>query len=126
MYSRRKHNVAAARFQDRRKREDEAPRLTAEAPDVTSLKLTMEERSADVALEPAHIRRVIVERAPALFLIPCGDARCTDGGHDITRAIMRALRNHETTFEDSDACSGSTGTSPCTRVLHVSGVAEYR
>ncbi len=126
MYSHRKHNVAAARFQERRKREDEAPRLSAEAPDLLSLKLQVEERSADIPLEPAHIRRVIIDRAPALFLVPCGDSRCIDGGHDITRAVMQALRGHQTTFADSDACSGSTGTSPCTRVLHVSGVAEYR
>ena len=59
--------------------------------------------------------RVVVDRAPALFLIPCGDSRCADSEHDLTRAVMQALRAHESRFQGTDECSGSVGTSACGR-----------
>jgi hypothetical protein len=126
MYSHRKQNVAAQRFAERRRREDDAPRLSAQVPDLVSLRLEVEERSGEAQVEPAHIRRVVVEHAPALFLIPCGDPRCNDGGHDITRSIMNSLTSHEKDFRAEDACGGYTGTSGCSRVLHVHATAEYR
>jgi hypothetical protein len=76
--------------------------------------------------QPRHIRRFVIDRAPALFLVPCGDPRCTDGEHDLTTAVMRALRANETAFGGTDECTGTVGTSACTRVLHFDAVAEYR
>ena len=122
MYNRR-NSLAAQRFADRRQREDEAPKLSSQVPDLTSLRLDIEERSG--AGSTKHIRRLVVDRAPALFLVPCGDPRCTDGGHDLTSAIMRALRGHEKSFEGTDECSGGLGSGTCSRVLHFDGTAEY-
>jgi hypothetical protein len=125
MYNRR-HSEAAQRFAERRKREDEAPRLSAEVPRLQSLRLEIEERNeAGPVAEPTHVRRVVVANAPAMFLLPCGDARCKDGGHDITHAVVRHLRAGEPRFEGQDACAGSLGSGQCSRVLHFVGIATY-
>jgi hypothetical protein len=121
----RKNSPQALRFADRRKREDEAPRLSEEIPDLASLQLDIEDR-AGVAEGSGHRRRIVVEHAPALFLLPCGDPRCTDGGHDLTSVIMRPLRSHELVFHGEDACTGTVGTSPCARVVKFDAVASYR
>jgi len=122
----RKQSPAALRFAERRKREDEAPRLSTEVPELTSLRLEIEERSGSSVAQPKHIRRVVVENAPALFLIPCGDPRCLEGGHDATATVMRALRAHATIFEGTDGCTGSVGSSACGRILHFEAFAEYK
>jgi hypothetical protein len=121
----RKHGAAAARFAERRRREDDAPRLCDEVPNLRSLRLEIEERSGIAGTQPKHIRRFVVDRAPALFLVPCGDPRCVDGEHDLTMLVMRALRAHETCFQGTDECTGSVGSSPCGRVLHFDAFAEY-
>ncbi len=114
----------AQRFAERREREDGAPRLCREAPDLVELRLEIEERSGAGATK--HTRRILVDRAPALFLVPCGDPRCTSGGHDITTTVMQALRAHAKGFTGEDRCSGSLGPSECAREIHFEGVAEYR
>jgi hypothetical protein len=122
----RRQSEGAQRFAERRKREDEAPRLTAEVPRLQSLALEIEEKSGGgTVAEPTHVRRVVVQHAPALFVLPCGDARCKDGGHDVTYAVMRALRGGETRFDGEDVCTGSVGTGQCPRVLHFVGIATY-
>ena len=73
-----------------------------------------------------HIRRFMVDHAPALFLVACGDPRCTEGEHDLTHEIMRALRARQTSFRGSDDCAGSIGSSSCLRVIHFEGTARYR
>jgi hypothetical protein len=122
----RRHGAAAARFAERRRREDDAPRLSQQVPNLASLRLEIEERTGVTETQPKHIRRFVIDRAPALFLVPCGDPRCTDGEHDLTTAVMRALRASETSFGGNDECMGTIGTSPCGRVLHFEAVAEYR
>jgi hypothetical protein len=124
MMPHRRNSPAAARFAERRQRENEAPRLSDQAPALVSLRLDIEEQFGAGAT--AHIRRCVVDRAPALFLVPCGDPRCTDGGHDLTNDVMRAVRAGQTSFEGNDDCTGTVGTSPCLRVLHFHGTAEYR
>lgn len=109
-------NPAALRSAARREQEDAAPRLLSEVPALKSLALTLEERrqSANSATGSgmsdagSHIRRIVVEHAPALFHIPCGNRACQDGGHDLTRAILHALRDGQVAFEGDDACHGST------------------
>ena len=114
------------RSAERRKREDEAPRLSADVPRLKTLKLEIEERmNGGSVAEPVHVRRVVVEHAPALFVITCGDPRCKDGGHDITRSVMDGLRAHQERFEGEDICIGSLGTAQCSRVLHFVCVATY-
>jgi hypothetical protein len=124
MMNYRKNSPAAQRFAERRRREDDAPRLCDEVPDLVSLRIEIEERSGVTGTE--HIRRFVIDRAPALFLVPCGDPRCTGGEHDLTTPVMRALRAHEKVFEGDDVCMGSVGPNPCSRVLHFDAIAEYR
>ena len=124
MNSRRRSSPQALRFAERRRREDDAPRLREEVPNLISLQLEIEDRSC-VAEGSAHIRRVVVDHAPALFLLPCADPRCADGEHDLTTLVMRALRSPETSFRGEDACGGSVGPSACSRVLQFEAVASY-
>jgi hypothetical protein len=96
-------------------------------PELVSLRLTIQERSTGGTMSaPKHLRHVVVGRAPALFLIPCGDPRCTEGGHDVTSTVMDALRARRTAFEGQHECNGEVGSSPCLRVVHYEGLAEYR
>ncbi|WP_146651975.1 hypothetical protein [Labilithrix luteola] len=123
----RRNRDAANRFAERRRREDEAPRLLAEAKNLASLKLELEERrSGVVSAEVSHIRRVVVEHAPALFEVPCSDPSCHDGGHDLTRPIMAELRAGATRFEGEDVCYGQVGNVPCERLLRYVGIATYK
>ena len=118
---------ASQRFAERRRREDEAPRLLERVPELTGLKLEVEERRASSAVaDSKHVRHVVVDRAPALFYIPCGDPACKDGGHDVTSPLMRGLTSHETHFECEDACSGSIGTAPCGRIVRVIASPTYQ
>jgi hypothetical protein len=119
----RRNSAAALRFADRRRREDEAPRLSKEVPGLTDLRLTIEER--DGAAGAKHIWRFVVDRGPALFLVPCGDPRCADGEHDLTATVMSSLRARETSFRGSHPCTGSIGPSVCPRVVHFDAAAEY-
>lgn len=123
----RRGRAAAERTTERRRREDEAPRLIAVVPDLESLRLEVSERRGDLGIADAsHIRRVVVEHAPALFLIPCGESSCRDGGHDITRAVLRGLEQKATKFEGDDPCDGQTGTAPCSRTLVFTAYATYK
>jgi hypothetical protein len=119
----RRNSVAALRFAERRRREDDAPRLSDQVPGLTSLEFVIEERCGVTGTK--HIRRFVVDRAPALFLVPCGDPRCTDGEHDLTTHVMHALRARERSFRGSDDCTGSIGTSVCGRVVTFNATAEY-
>jgi hypothetical protein len=125
MMNARRNSPSALRFAERRRREDEAPRLGEQVPGLLSLRLDIEER-ADAGGN-THTRHVVVGRAPAIFLIPCGDPRCTDGEHDLTSVVMRALRTRETSFRGEDECRGMVGTSAsaCTRMLRFEGTAAY-
>jgi hypothetical protein len=127
MNMRRRRSDAAERAAERRSREDAAPRLKARAPDLTSLKLEVEESHETVgAGEPKHVRHIVVERAPALFILPCGDRSCEGGGYDITTAVMRAVEAHEEHFRAEDCCHGTVGNASCGRSLRVTGTATYR
>lgn len=122
----RRQSEAAQRFAERRRREDDAPRLSTEVPRLKDLRLEIEERTGgSLVAEPKHIRRIVVERAPALFMLPCGDPRCKDGGHDITRELLRSLHGEQTRFEGEDVCVGSQGSGQCSRILHYVGFANY-
>jgi hypothetical protein len=124
MMNSRRNSPQALRFAERRKREDDAPRLREMVPNLVSLRLDIADRSG-VAEGSEHIRRVVVDHAPALFLVPCGDPRCVDGEHDLTNTVLRALRSRETSFHGEDACRGSIGPSACSRVLQFDAFAAY-
>jgi hypothetical protein len=128
LYRPGKQSAAALRATERRERENSAPRLVDEVPDLVSLRLEIEERSGSLATaQPKYIRRIVVQSAPALFLVPCGDSNCTDGGHDVTGTVIPALRTHCARFSGEEGCRGSLGPgAACNRVLHFDAVAEYR
>jgi hypothetical protein len=118
---------ALQRAAERRRREDEAERLSAVVPELESLRLELEERRGGLSLpETAHIKRVSVPHAPALFEILCQDSWCKEGGHDVTKEVLSALRSGATAFEGEHACSGRSGTADCQRVLRFVGIASYR
>src|SRR6187200_1673863 len=100
---------AARRYAERKKREDDAPRLTEVVPHLESLRLEVQlGTSADPGANPegSHIRRIVVASAPALFVITCHDKACKDGGHDVTSLIMQALRARKPQFEGQNPCMG--------------------
>jgi hypothetical protein len=118
---------AQLRFNERRRREDEALRLLARVPNLAALKLEVEEqRGASTLTETKHVRVVVVERAPALFLLPCGDRDCRDGGHDVTEPILRGLSAGKDSFEVEDSCAGNVRSAECGRVVRVAVRAAYR
>ncbi|MBI4957576.1 MAG: hypothetical protein HY908_36560 [Myxococcales bacterium] len=122
----RRMTDASLRFNERRRREDEAPRLHERLPALATLRLEVEERrSGSVSTETKHVRLVVVDSAPALFVLPCGDSSCRDGGHDLTDGVLRSLAAGKTRFELEDGCLGNVGSSTCGRVLRVVGLATY-
>jgi hypothetical protein len=117
---------AFLRFAERRRREDEASRLQAEVPRLRALRLDIEELRGSAPLaETKHVRHVVVARAPALFLLPCGDSECKDGGHDVTDLVMQRLRDAATGFIVEHACVGDLRGAPCGRVVRVRAAANY-
>jgi hypothetical protein len=118
--SRRRGRELAEHTAARRRREDEAPRLTAEVPTLATLSLTIEERRAGGIIISPHIRRVVVETAPAIFIVPCGASGCAQGMHDLTYAVVRELRSGATQFSGETSCDG------CDCVMRHAGNATYR
>lgn len=115
---------AARRSRERREREDAAGRLHDLIPGLSSLALELrEERGGDLVVK--YVRHVVLERAPALFDIPCSDPACKDGGHDVTAPILRALRAATPRFEGEHSCEGNVGRGECRRVLHYVGIAVF-
>ena len=123
----RRNNEASERHAERRRREDEAPRLIATVPNLLTLKLHLQEAKGDVSVaETGHIRHVVVANAPLLFDMPCRDPACKDGGHDVTNAITRSLKAGETQFEGEHQCTGYVGDGACQRVLRYTATATYK
>jgi hypothetical protein len=117
---------AAERFAERRRREDAAPRLKDVVPSLESCKLLIEDARAEaVSAEVSHTRRVVVDNAPALFVIPCGDASCKDGGHDLTNVLMKGMREGQTEIKGEDTCYGYTGSASCGRILRFTAECTY-
>jgi hypothetical protein len=117
---------AQLRAIERRKREDEAPRLKNIISGVTMIRLEIDETQDDApVLAARHTRHIVVEHAPALFEFLCTDPNCKEGGHDLTCEILRQLRSSAEHFEGEDACPGLTGTAPCRRVLRYTAHATF-
>lgn len=107
-----------------RNRERSAPRLIQMAPSVTSLKLTIQERYATTSVK--YRKHVVIQSAPALFVVSCGDERCEFGGHDITSTVMGALRARQTHCSGEHECPGTIGSARCSRRIEFELVAEYQ
>jgi hypothetical protein len=111
---------------ERRRRADDAPRLSSAAPTLVSMRLEIEIFRDGVPLSNSkHIRRIVVSDAPALFELPCLDGFCREGGHDITRALLNGLSQRSQRFRGEEECSGRTGSAYCRCVMHFVAVAEY-
>lgn len=123
----RKSREASERFTERRRMEDEAQRLAKVAPQLVSLRLEIEEgRGGAIASEAKHVRHVVIAHAPALFLFPCGDDACKNGGHDLTYSVLNEVRERIEQFVLEDTCYGDVGSAPCGMVVHVTAKAAYR
>jgi len=123
MYDRSRSQAAAQRSAERRKREEEAPRLSAEVPALTNARIEVVEKVPNGTTK--YVKLIVVARAPALFEIACGDHTCQDGGHDITSYVMSALRSQHAHFEGESSCGGMTGSAPCSRAITYRVSAEY-
>lgn len=124
-----KSREAARRATERREYEDSAARLATELPRLSTLRLELEDGRGSVFGFVAHVRHVVVPTAPALFEFPCGDRMCKEGGHDLTREILGALRAGKQRIEGAHVCGGLVGLDgsiPCGRVLHYVGSATLR
>ncbi len=119
----RKDSPAAQRLAERQRREEQAPKLSEQIPELRNLRIGIEECFGSGSTK--HTRLFVVATARALILVPCGDPRCTDGGHDLTHSVMQALRARALSFHGSDECTGNIGSSVCLRVLRFDVVAEY-
>lgn len=112
--------------QERWKREDEAARLSTEAPTLLQLRLELSESSnGRRVLDSNRVVHIVVARAAARFEVPCSDARCKDGGYDLTRDVMQNVRQRRLSFVGQDTCNGYLGDFPCTRVLQFVAHAEF-
>jgi hypothetical protein len=127
MYSRSRNSEAAQRFAERRRREDAAPRLREVVPTLATLRLEIDERRGTTSAgDPKHVRLVVVDSAPAMFFLPCGDHSCKEGGHDMTDSVLRALQAGARRVELEDTCHGNVGTAFCGAVLTLVLSATYR
>ena len=111
---------------ERRRREDESPRLRAVVPRLKTLRLELSEsRGEETQVENTQIKRIAIEHAPSVFMIPCGERRCKHGSYDLTSTILAGLRRGETQIECSDTCYGEVGTARCGRIMKCVAFAEY-
>jgi hypothetical protein len=109
--------------QQRRQREDDAPRLTDVVSGLAALSIRIDEKSVITA--PKYVRRFVVNSAPAVFIVPCSDQNCGEGGHDITTEVVGALRSHRRNFSGTHVCSGWIGSDRCTRTIWYEVEAEF-
>lgn len=113
-------------LQERRRRENEAPRLKLVVPRLVELKFKMFSMQGEhIVAGTEYMKLVPVLHASAHFEIPCSDPRCKDGGHDISYEILRALKGGEPELEGEDACRGVTGSAECRRSLRYSMTVTY-
>ena len=108
---------------ERRHREDDAPRLAVKVPELKSLQVSVVDRGGSTSIR--YKKLVVVPSAPALFVFPCTEPRCEEGGHDVTTAIMSALYRRLQTLEGDSRCDGTVGSAPCGREIHYSVTADY-
>ncbi len=125
MKGRRPLSPHAVETQRRREREDDAKRLALEVPTLIALRLQIEERRGGVGAPAKYVKIVVVDHAPALVDLPCGDPACRDGGYELTYEVLRSLRARETSFVATGRCGGQVGSATCNSEILVVANAEY-
>ena len=123
---RRRRAEALERLRQRRELEAQAPRLRSEVPQLVSLSLKVTEfENGERIEETVHIRRIVVEHAPALFLLSCNEKQCENGGHEVSADILEALKAGKERFEGEHRCSGQVGDDACIRTVKYVATAKY-
>lgn len=122
---RKKRTNAGVTADQRRERENQAPRLHDEIPVLRDLTITVEESTRDGVGVTTHKRRIVVGSAPAYFEIACSDRDCLEGGFDITDTLMRAMRSGKPRIEGQVSCSGTVGEAPCSHTITFAAEASY-
>lgn len=124
MAYRRDQLESATRRKARHERDDASPRLLARVPRLQSLYFEIEASERGATVRAArHVKRFVVDHAPALFVIHCTDPECADGEHDLTERILKQLAAGKEKFGTEDPCKGRSGA--CTRIVRVTAVATY-
>lgn len=104
-----RNSEALERKKERQEREDSAPRLATEIPKLRTMKMSVTFTRGELSTQPGHVRHVIVPRAPALFIVPCADRECKNGGYDLTDQVMQNLRSGREAFSGTCRCEGELG-----------------
>jgi hypothetical protein len=114
---------AAARTKERREREDAAPRLVAESPQLRALTIAFAEGGHAGTSVVEHMRHVVIAKAPALFEARCPN--CKTGVHDFTTPVMRGLRSGAKRIVAEVPCDGTEGATGCACTLRLVANATY-
>jgi hypothetical protein len=111
---------------EQRRREDAAPRVRDLVPTLRSIRFNFQDcREPGRSIALPYTRHVVIATAPALFAFRCIEPTC-NGRHELTDAIMRALKNGERRAEGESVCQGYIGDVPCDRKLIYLCEAEYQ
>ena len=126
MYQRRRNPEQIEQAAEQLRREQAAPRLQEELPALLSLRLTFEDLRPDDGIGGVvYAKPIVVATAPSYFDVRCADPRC-DGRHDLTSAILAALRARRAALSGKSVCDGQVGDRPCDRTLTYGYEATYR
>jgi hypothetical protein len=123
----RRNPEALIRSRTRKSKDDTALRLNELMPELRSLKLEISEVPDPAAEEREAVsyrKHIIVDRAPARFELPCHDHKC-NGAHNITAAVLQALKRRERCVEGSDRCQGETKHGACPYEMQYVVVATW-
>ena len=125
-YGRKRDLAQSEAAEAYRRRQDAAPALREQAPDLETLRLTFDERRpGGAATAMPYARPIVVNTARAHFEVRCMEPRC-DGRHDLTAVILKALRERRTSATEEQACNGIVNNTTCDRTLIVKCEATYR
>lgn len=125
MIMRRRDRAVPDGLVEQRRREDAAPRLRDEVPRLRTLRIRLDDiRAEGRVVAASYVRPIVVASAPAHFELRCMEPRC-DGRHDLTRAVLQALRDGQPTFSGQSECSGVVAGVPCDRLLGYTCDATY-
>ena len=117
---------ARHRMSERWQRQDEADRLLGRIPTLRRLSIAVEERSGYTTIAAvSHVRRVVVESAPALFEIQCSSDECDGGYYDVTYDVLQALKRGVERFDFACTCNGTVRGAACPREARFVGVARF-